>query len=458
MRFLANIRVRLTLWYLLVVLVLIAFFGGTAYILLGDTLSKKNIAPWDMRLAQVQIQADGSQRITGFTDVAGQVGFYGSTIKVQGYTVAELQKLTDAQGITTVRVLGTVVSVPASELLDTTIPAGTVWFYVTPDGLGHDILVVNQSAIGVNDLLDTFRKAMLITAIVTLVLAGLLGFFLVSRLLRPVQAITRTARQIGEKDLDRRLEVKGNDELAGLSATLNQMFARLEAAFVREREFTADASHELRTPLAIAQGEATLALREPRSPEEYQKALEAVSRQISRMSSLINRLLFLARSDDRLELTMADVDLASLLTEVAADAQVLCEQKGLTLRTHVAGNVRVRSDVTRLRELFLNLLDNAVHYTPRGGTVSISLKTAGDEAVVAVADTGIGIAEEHLSHIFDRFYRVDKSRARSDGGAGLGLAISRRIAEVHGGRIEVQSKVGQGSTFTVALPLITAAG
>jgi heavy metal sensor kinase len=294
------------------------------------------------------------------------------------------------------------------------------------------------------------------TSAVTLVLAGILGFFLVSRMLRPVRAITRTAREIEEHNLSRRLDVHGNDELGDLASTLNQTFARLEAAFVREREFTADASHELRTPLAIAQGEATLALREERSGEEYQKSLESISRQISRSSSLINRLLFLARSDDRLELLMTQVDLRALLTEAVGDARVLCEPKSISLQSNVAaaeGSYLVKGDMVRLRELLLNLVDNAVRYTPAEGKITVSLERDESDARISIGDNGIGIAGEHLPNIFKRFYRVDNSRSRAEGGTGLGLAISQRIAEVHGGRIEVESKVGQGSTFTVFLPL-----
>jgi heavy metal sensor kinase len=332
----------------------------------------------------------------------------------------------------------------------------TLWFYFKDP----DLMVVSQSAYNVNQTLSVYRQAILITAVVTLVLAGILGFFLVSRILRPVQAITKTAREIEENNLSQRLEVRTKDELGDLAATLNQTFARLQAAFERQREFTADASHELRTPLAIAQGEATLALKEARSREEYQKALESISREISRTTVLINRLLFLARSDDRMELAMTEVDLKSLVAEVASDAYVLCEPKGITLKNEVSHRSEwldtfiMQGDPIRLKELLLNLLDNAVRYTPEGGAITLSLKKESGFAMISVQDTGIGIPPEHLPHIFKRFYRVDKSRSRVEGGVGLGLAISQQIAQMHGGRIEVESEVGVGSTFTVFLPLM----
>jgi len=184
--------------------------------------------------------------------------------------------------------------------------------------------------------------------------------------------------------------------------------------------------------------------------------LESISRQIARTSSLINRLLFLARSDDRLELVLTDLDMKSVVNEACADAQILCEPKNIVLQCkipEIPEKLTVRGDNVRLRELLLNLLDNAVHYTPSGGRILLSLAQDGDYASIAVTDNGVGVPKEHLSRIFERFYRVDKSRARSEGGVGLGLAISRRIAEVHGGRIEVESEVGVGSTFTIFLPL-----
>ena len=456
---------RLTLWYLLVVAILVTFFGIVAYVNLSHWIDAKTVSPTDMKVARVEKAADGSW-VTTLTNVLPDLNttpWKGTSILSMRLEPRNFTESNGRQYISLPSLGGESLSIDTTGIASpATLAKNRIWMYLyqtaaTPGK--YDIVFTIEDGSRVAYWLSNYREVLVATGLATLILAGILGFFLVSRMLRPVQAITRTARGIQDKNLDQRLEVNGNDELGQLASTLNRTFARLEAAFVREREFTADASHELRTPLAIAQGEASLALREDRTKDEYRTALEAVSGQISKASSLISRLLFLARSDDRLELNMAETDLAALLNEVASDAQVLCDQKGITLQLDVAGppssatKIAVRADPVRLRELFLNLLDNAVRYTPGGGTITVSLRRDGSWARAAVRDTGVGIPAEHLSSIFKRFYRVDKSRSRSEGGAGLGLAISQRIAEVHGGRIEVESELGKGSVFTVFLPL-----
>jgi heavy metal sensor kinase len=458
MKLFQNIRIRLTLWYLLIVAVLLLFFGTAADVLLSDSLSRKTIDPWGIQKATLVTEGPG-YKVTGLTNIASQsgLGTSSSGVSVRSFTRAELLDMADENGVIRIENLGRNIFLDKNLLLTADMTdTDTVWFYFKDP----DLMIVSQSAYNVNQTLSVYRQAILITAVVTLVLAGILGFFLVSRILRPVQAITQTAREIEENNLSRRLEVRTKDELGDLAATLNQTFARLQAVFERQREFTADASHELRTPLAIAQGEATLALREARSREEYQKALESISREISRTTTLINRLLFLARSDDRMEMVMTEIDLRSLIAEVASDASVLCEPKGITLKYGAASlseqpdKYCLRGDAIRLKELFFNLVENAVRHTPAGGVITLYLEREYDFARISVKDTGTGIPPEHLPHIFERFYRVDKSRSRTDGGVGLGLAICQRIAQMHGGRIEVESEVGMGSTFTVILSLL----
>jgi len=187
----------------------------------------------------------------------------------------------------------------------------------------YGLLVINQSMSGTGLVLANFRKIIFFTAGVTLVLAGILGFFLVKRMLKPIRNITQTAQDIEENNLSRRLDVWSNDELGKLAATLNQMFERLEQSFSREHQFTADVSHELRTPLAIAQGEATLSLQQERSAEEYRRTIETISRENANLSNIINRLLFLAQSDSGQTLPLEDIGLKSLLMELSSDAEIL---------------------------------------------------------------------------------------------------------------------------------------
>jgi signal transduction histidine kinase len=232
------------------------------------------------------------------------------------------------------------------------------------------------------------------------------------------------------------------------------MLKRLEDAFHREKQFTADASHELRTPLSVVQGEATLALTKDRNVDEYRKSIENIYQEAERMSSVLKKLLFLARHEDNKQLEFETINVEVLLDELISDIEILCEDKSIRCKLRVMDDLFVWGDRVSLRELFFNLIDNAVRYTPQGGEILVSLSKEDGDACVAVKDNGTGIPEEHLKHIFKRFYRVDKYRSRSESGSGLGLSICQRIAEIHGGTIKVESQVGKGSTFTVFLPLV----
>jgi heavy metal sensor kinase len=259
---------------------------------------------------------------------------------------------------------------------------------------------------------------------------------------------------MGEKNLSRRIEVVSDDELGRLASTLNQMVERLEAAFERQHQFTADASHELRTPLAVIQAESTLVLSKERTQAEYQKSLTSVSQETTRMSAMIDKLLFLARIDSGKEqLNLEEVNLKASITELFSDLEILAAERSLQFRLGEMKELTIKGDKVRLRQLFLNLLENAIRYSPSGGIITSSVTRKNRSAVISISDTGMGIPPEKVPHIFERFYRVDKGRSRADGGAGLGLAIAKYIAEAHGGKIEVESQIGKGSTFSVSLPL-----
>jgi heavy metal sensor kinase len=278
--------------------------------------------------------------------------------------------------------------------------------------------------------------------------------FMANRTLKQVDHITDIAREIGEGDLSRRIDIRSEDEMGKLAATLNWMILRLETAFRKQRQFAADASHELRTPLAIIQAESSLALDKRRTQAEYRKSLELVSQEVSYMAEIIGKLLLLARSDAAEETAdFQEVNLKDLLRDVSSVVESLAQEKGLVFTLGALDNLTVKGDRLKLRQLFLNILDNAIRYTPSGGAVSGSLVRKEGNAYVTVCDTGAGIPPEHLPHIFDRFYRVDNARSRADGGTGLGLAIASSIAKLHGGEIQVESQVGKGSAFYVTLPL-----
>ena len=264
-----------------------------------------------------------------------------------------------------------------------------------------------------------------------------------------------TARSISEHSLSRRLAIlKTGDELERLAETFNQMMDRLERAFKRMTQFTADASHELRTPTALIRTTAELSLRRDRDKAEYREALVQILEEAERTGLLIDNLMTLARMDSGAEaVSFSMVDIASILGEASIASQPLALSKQIQLVREIPeSRIVVDGEAPALRRLFLILIDNAVKYTPTGGRVFISLNTNGNAAVAKVQDTGIGISQEDQPVIFERFYRADKARSR-ESGAGLGLSIARWIAEAHRAEILVESVVGQGSTFEVRFPL-----
>jgi heavy metal sensor kinase len=323
-----------------------------------------------------------------------------------------------------------------------------------PPSIPPALLVIARSTKQIDQALAGLVHTLIIAVPLALALAAGGGIFLARRALKPVDKIAQTAQEIEESDLTRRIDVNTKDELGRLAATLNEMIGRLEKAFQRQKQFTSDASHELRTPLAVIEAESTLALQKERAPSDYRQSLETISQESTQMSSLIEQLLTLARADSGKEQwNFAEVNLGKLITNLSTDVEVLCQEKGLSFQLGQTQDLVIEGDEPRLRELFMNLLDNAIRYTPAPGTVSVSVRREGQMTVVAIKDTGVGIPAEDIPFIFERFYRVDKSRSRAEGGTGLGLAICRHIAQAHGGKIEVESQVGMGSTFSVWLPL-----
>ena len=292
---------------------------------------------------------------------------------------------------------------------------------------------------------------------VALLLASLGGLWLADKALSPVDRLTRAAERIGRGNLSERVEEpRSRDEIGRLAATFNQMISRLEQAFERERRFTADASHELKTPLAVLRGDIEVALRRERSSNEYQRVLNSSLEEIARVTKLTEDLLTLARSDtDQSVLEREEVRLDLLAAEARAYMAPLANAAGIVLSFEAPEEpIIVAGDQKRLMQLLMNLLDNAIKYTSEGGNVRLLLSVKDGFAVIEVSDTGRGIPASALPHIFERFYRQTDPRDSRVTGFGLGLAISKWIADAHGGSIEVVSEEGKGSRFTVRLPVL----
>jgi heavy metal sensor kinase len=303
--------------------------------------------------------------------------------------------------------------------------------------------------------LENLFSIFLILIPIAVVVSVVGGLYLANKSLRPVDEVTTRARKITAENLDQMIPPRRvNDEIGRLISTFNDMIARLHSSFAQVRQFSADASHELRTPLTVMRGEIELALRNPKTPEEYRTVLESALEEIVRMSSIIDNLLTLAKADQgTCEVSLSEVNLGSLMQELYDDSEVLAEGKGIRITLGKSDPITIVGDRLRLRQLFLNLIDNAIKYTPDGGTVSFSVERVNGAALFRVEDTGIGISPGDVDRVFDRFYRVDKARSREIGGTGLGLSIAKWIAELHRGKISVRSEVDRGSVFSVELPL-----
>lgn len=301
-------------------------------------------------------------------------------------------------------------------------------------------------------------QPMFALAPILLFISVLFAYIIAGRAFRPIDQLIDQVEAITDgRSLHKRLGVAmAGDELVRLSETLNAFIGRIEKSFGGLRRFTADASHELKTPLAVMRADIERAMATETDESDRAVALEEALQQVTRMADLVDSLLTLARADEgRFDLYREPVELEPLIREVVETARLLAEDPEVDVLTPVLQNAEVLGDVARLRQLFLNLVTNAIKYTPRGGRVEISLSRDEEIARFAVTDTGIGIAAADLPFVFERFWRADRVRSRGSerGGFGLGLAISKWIAQAHGGTLEVQSRLGRGSTFTVTLPL-----
>jgi two-component system, OmpR family, sensor kinase len=279
------------------------------------------------------------------------------------------------------------------------------------------------------------------------------GWWLTTRAIRPLEQISAAASRISAGNLSERIDaVEPENEIGRLAGVLNSTFARLEAAFAQQRQFTADASHELRTPLAVIISEAQTALARERSAAEYRETVEACLATAQEMRQLAESLLELARLDAGQEKSeRAPVDLAELARTCVERLRPLAAERGIKIHRDLEPAVTL-GNAAHIGQVITNLLTNAIHYNRPEGEIRVSTRAENGSAVLTVADTGVGLAEKDIPHIFERFYRADNSRTRADGRTGLGLAISKAIVDVHRGRIEVASQFGVGTTFTVRFP------
>jgi heavy metal sensor kinase len=316
------------------------------------------------------------------------------------------------------------------------------------------LLLAAESLDSVAAELAVVRRVIFISLPLMLAFAGLGGYVLSTRSLAPLGWMASQAKEITGSNLETRLDI-GNpaEELAVLVASFNELLSRLDQSFESMRRFVADASHELRTPIAIIRGEADVALSQDRGAAEYRESLAIVLDESRRLSHLVDDLLNLARADaGHVKLKTHDFYFNDLLADCCRTVQTLAAARQIAVECRAPGDIQFRGDEELLRRLVMNLLDNAIRYTPPGGRVEAVLETEGSHVRIRISDTGMGIGPEAVPHIFERFFRADKARSRQDGGFGLGLAIVKWIAESHNGVVELNTKLGAGTAFTVTLP------
>jgi two-component system OmpR family sensor kinase len=463
-----TVRGRLTLWYVSALALILVAFGAAVYVMLSRALHRR---------VDEGLRSTLDISITSLTHDAqeGQ-----SSQSAAQSTTAELSHpqqammIFDADG----RLLA---EHPYEEDLHIrlpdlgAIPDDEVYLYtVAEEGDADDrhrlavrrvrippagtpfIILASQPLEAVEDELESLREILYFATPAALLLAGVGGWFLARRGLAPVAAMARSARRIGAGSLDRQLPVANpRDELGQLATTFNELLARLNAAFARQRQFMADASHELRTPLSVMNTAAGVTLKKPhREEEEYREALQMMAEQTRRLSRIVQDMFTLARADaGRYPLQRKTLYLNDLLEEVARAGVVLASGKGVTVELTDLPEAPLDGDEDLLRQMILNLVDNAVKFTPAGGFVRLGLTRRGGEYLLSVSDTGPGIPAEAREHVFERFYRADTARSRAvDGGAGLGLAISRWVAQAHEGTLELADSDRNGATFVARLP------
>jgi heavy metal sensor kinase len=458
MKRIKTLRFRFALWTSALFLVILTGFGIYIYLSTSQDLHATIDDGLSLNAAQViaSLNIDENYQIVLADSILEEPET--NDLLQRGYTI----RLLDAQGHP-IRAFGlyqgllpptSMTELPLFSTINDLSSGTKIRVYTRPiseNGQFVAILQVAQSLENVQATLDRLLLELLVSIPLLIVITGLSGYWLAARALRPIDQITSTARRISAEHLSARLNLPtSDDEVGRLAKTFDEMLTRLDEAFQRERQFTADASHELRTPLTAMQAVLGMIRERPRTVKEYQQALDDLSEEADRLRTLIESLLQLARGDAKDRPAFELIDLSELTRDVSESLRPLVEAKGLGLTREIEEGLVIQGDSDGLIRLFVNLLDNAIKFTERG-TICVSATLQTDKARILIADTGLGMEAADLPHVFNRFYRADKSR--STPGAGIGLTIARQIVEEHGGTIKAGSDgIGRGSSFEILLP------
>ncbi|HLH30608.1 MAG TPA: ATP-binding protein, partial [Terriglobia bacterium] len=449
-----SVRVRLTLWYAGVMLLVLGVYAAVVYTVVRNNASQRLDErlrdDFDAALDMVAMAPDGSippYDETGEGDSPWLQVYAGKGQLVYNTPEARRHPVPSSDALAKV----------ADERI-VTIPSVNPPYRVMSGGArmgGRPVVVqVARSEASVDQDQRQLLYILLLGMPVAVALAGIGGYGLARRALAPVDRMVERARSINAEQLNARLPIDNpDDELGRLATVFNETFARLESSFERMRRFTADASHELRTPLTAIRSVGEVGLRVRRDEGAYREIIGSMLEEVDRLALLVDRLLTLSRADTgQAKLSMDVVDLCGLAEEVAEQLGVLAEEKEQAIEVHFDPVARWIGDRVVLRQALLNLVDNAIKYTPMGGRIDVRVAQTSDGTIIEVSDTGPGIPHELQSRVFDRFYRVDRARSRENGGTGLGLAIAKWAVEVNGGQLTLEPSNGTGSCFRIRLP------
>jgi len=445
-----TIRTKMTLWYTFMLLILLSIFSFFIYILMSRDMYSREESLIKAHAAQAVSTMELENGYIKFTEPHELMtsGTYVSIYDKNGQIMFSSKQVDSEINM----------QKPSEEELRVVKIKDNAWLiYDLPAYEDNNLVAwvrVSRSLAPVMQALENLKTIIFVTIPLFLIIAAGGGLFLASRALAPIDRITKTARVIGRGDLRRRLNMpKVEDEVGRLAMTFDEMLNRLETSFKKERQFTSDASHELRTPITVIRAIAEETLKGARSEEEYRDALDVILKEVANMGNMVSQLLLLTRGDEgRYKLEMENINLKIVIEDVVGEMQTMAGQFGINICLNADKSVVVKGDQTLLTRLFINLIENAIKYNKESGWIKVALHEARDFARIIVEDSGIGIPEEDMPHIFDRFYRVDRSR--SSDGTGLGLSIVRWIVKIHNGQIYVKSHPGKGTEFEIFLPLL----
>ena len=462
MQMFSSIRFRLTIWYLASFGSLLIIFSVYVYSLLANDLQKE---------FDTSLQRTATSTVNYFTEFVERKNELGGAQEtVKELQVGELRTAILREGKLLASSGPDVLEIMQATGVPARLDAATQPFLATDSGGRQRLSVVpfqeggtRYAVVVIEPLqelsmqLGRMRRIFFIGIPAALLLAAAGGFLLAKKSLEPVVRISRQAERISAKNLHERLNIiNPEDELGKLAEVINALLSRLESSFRVMREFMADASHELRTPIAIIHGEADVALSLHRDPHKYRESLTIINRQSNRLGRIVNDMLVLARADSGQQpLRLEEIYLDDLLEECCHSAQTLASAADVRLTLDSEKDISFRGDEELLRRMTVNLLDNAIHYTPAGGSVAAKLVRNEAQVQLTISDTGIGIPQDCISRVFDRFYRIEATNKLPDRGSGLGLSIVKLAAEAHRGSVDVSSEPGRGSVFTVHLPVHT---